>query len=83
VFAVRCDQRDAFEKYLNDNGIGTVKHYPIPMHMQGAYSCLNIPEGALPLAEEISRTILSIPMYYGMSEEQIDHVINVINQFNG
>lgn len=83
VFAVRCEKRDAFEKYLNENGIGTVKHYPIPMHMQKAYSCLNIAEGELPLAEEISRTILSIPMFYGMSDEQAEYVIDVINRFNG
>ncbi len=83
VFAVRCDKRDAFEKFLSENGIGTVKHYPIPMHMQKAYSCLNIPEGALPLAEEISSTILSLPMYYGMSDEQVEYVIDTINGFNG
>lgn len=81
VFAVRCDKRDELEAYLADNGIGTVKHYPIPMHMQGAYADLNIPEGALPIAEEISRTILSIPMYYGMTDEEVSYVIEKINAF--
>ena len=69
------------EKYLAENGIGTVKHYPIPMHMQGAYADLGISEGQLPIAEEISKTILSLPMYYGMTDEQIDYVIDVINKF--
>ena len=81
VFVIRCDKRDELEKYLADNGIHTVKHYPIPMHMQGAYADLQIDEGALPIAEEISRTVLSIPMYYGMTEKQIDHVIDRINVF--
>lgn len=81
VFVIRCDKRDELEKYLTDNGIHTVKHYPIPMHMQQAYAELQIPEGALPIAEEISRTVLSIPMYYGMTDEQISYVIAMLNQF--
>lgn len=82
VFAIRCNKRDELEKYLAENGIGTVKHYPIPMHLQGAYEDLNIKEGELPIAEEISKTILSLPMYYGMTEEQINYVIEKINAFN-
>ncbi len=81
VFVIRCDRRDELEKYLNDNGIGTVKHYPIPIHLQGAYADLQLKEGALPIAEEISRTVLSIPMYYGMTDEAVDYVIEKINQF--
>lgn len=81
VFAIRCEQRDELEKYLTEHGIGTVKHYPIPMHMQECYKDLRIPAGELPIAEDISRTTLSIPMYYGMLEEQIDYVINCINKF--
>lgn len=81
VFAIRCEKRDELEKYLSENGISTVKHYPIPIHLQKAYKELNIPEGTLPTAEEISRTILSIPMYYGIKENQIDYVIEKMNSF--
>lgn len=81
VFVIRCDKRDELEAYLNEKGIGTVKHYPIPMHMQGAYSDLNIKEGELPIAEEISRTVLSLPMYYGISGEQVSYVIEALNSF--
>ena len=52
VFVIRCEKRDELEKYLSDNGIHTVKHYPIPMHMQQAYAELKILEGALPIAEK-------------------------------
>ena len=76
VFVIRCDRRDELEKYLNDKGIGTVKHYPIPMHMQKAYESLNIPEGSLPI------TVLSIPMYYNMTDEEISYVIDAVNNFN-
>ena len=82
VFVIRCEKRDELEKYLSDNGIHTVKHYPIPMHMQQAYAELQISEGTLPIAEEISRTVLSIPMYYGMTEAQVDYVIEKLNKFN-
>ncbi|MBE6119204.1 MAG: DegT/DnrJ/EryC1/StrS family aminotransferase [Erysipelotrichaceae bacterium] len=81
VFGIRCDRRDELEKYLADKGIGTVKHYPIPMHMQEAYKDLGIKEGELPIAEEISRTELSIPMYYGMTDEEVQYVIDVLNSF--
>ncbi len=82
IFAIRCKRRDELQSYLNDKGIGTNKHYPIPMHMQQCYSGLNIAQGELPIAEEISATELSLPMYYGMTEEQIDYIIECINAFN-
>jgi len=81
VFVIRCDSRDKLEKYLNDNGIQTLIHYPIPIHLQDAYKDLNINEGELPIAEEISNTSLSIPMYYGISNEQVDYVIKVLNEY--
>ena len=81
IYGIRCAERDALEKHLNDKGIGTNKHYPIPMHMQECYKGLNIPQGALPVAEEISATELSIPMYYGMTDEEIQYVIDAINEF--
>jgi len=81
IFPVMCKERDKLIDYLKDKGIGTICHYPIPMHMQGAYADLNIPEGALPKAEEISKCELSIPLYYGMTEENIKHVINALNAY--
>ena len=81
VFVVRCKERDELEKYLADNGIGTVKHYPYPMHLQDCYKDLGLKEGDLPIAEEISNTVLSLPMYYGMTDEQVQYVIDVINAF--
>ena len=81
IFAIRCERRDELQEYLKDRGIGTVIHYPIPMHMQKCYENLGIREGELPIAEEISKTELSIPMYYGMTEEEVDYVIDKINEF--
>lgn len=82
VFGIRCKRRDELEAYLNARGIGTNKHYPIPIHLQECYSDLGIAEGALPIAEEISKTELSLPMYYGMNDDQVSFVINTINAFH-
>ncbi len=81
IFAIRCKNRDQLERFLTDAGIGTNKHYPIPMHLQKCYADLGFKEGDFPIAEEISRTELSIPMYYGMTEAEISHVIDTINAF--
>ena len=81
IFAIRTEARESLEKHLNDNGIVTNKHYPIPMHLQEAYADLNVAEGALPIAEEISSTQLSIPMYYGMTDDEISYVIEKINNW--
>lgn len=81
IFAVRCKERDALATFLQKHGIGTNKHYPIPMHLQDCYQDLGIQKGELPIAEEISLTQLSLPMYYGMTEEEIGYVIQYVNEF--
>lgn len=81
LFAIRCERRDELAQYLADRGIGTNKHYPIPMHLQECYADLGICKGELPIAEKISETELSIPMYYGMADEEVAYVIDVINSF--
>lgn len=81
IFGVRCDRRDELEKFLNDVGISTNKHYPIPMHLQGCYADLGFKKGDYPIAEKISETELSIPMYYGMTDEEVQYVIDRMNEF--
>lgn len=81
IFAVRCQKRDELTAYLAEKGISTNKHYPIPIHLQGAYASLHIPQGALPIAEEISATQLSLPMYYGMTDNEVGYVIDALNGF--
>lgn len=83
IFAIRTSKRDDLEKYLDENGIGTNKHYPIPMHLQECYKDLGFQKGAYPIAEEISATELSLPMYYGMTNDEVNYIINKINDFKG
>lgn len=81
IFSVRCARRNELENHLNKHQIGTNKHYPIPIHLQECYKDLDFAEGDYPIAEEISKTQLSLPMYYGMTDEQVQYVIDVINKF--
>lgn len=81
LFVIQSDKRDELEAYLNGKGIGTTKHYPIPIHKQKAYSKEVCANQVFPIAEKLSSTVLSIPMYYGMSEEEVDYVIDTLNSF--
>lgn len=81
IFGIRCKRRTELEKFLNEAGIGTNKHYPIPIHLQECYKERGYKEGDFPIAEEISATELSIPMYYGMTDEEIQYVIDKVNEF--
>lgn len=81
IFAIRCHRRKELESFLLEKGVETNKHYPIPIHLQECYKELNLGKGNYPNAEEISETELSIPMYYGMTESEIQYVIDCINTF--
>lgn len=81
IFGIRCKRRTELETFLSERGIGTNKHYPIPMHLQECYKDLGFKNGDFPIAEEISATELSIPMYYGMADQEIQYVIDSINEF--
>lgn len=81
LFVVKTQKRDEFQQYLNANGIGTTIHYPIPMHLQGAYEELKISKGTLPLAEEIADEVISLPVWYGMKDEEINYVIDRVNSW--
>lgn len=81
IFGIRCTERETLEKFLNDREISTNKHYPIPIHLQECYKDLGFTQGDFPIAEEISSTELSLPMYYGMTNEEIDYVIYTINRW--
>ena len=81
VFAVRCDARKKLQDHLSDNGIGTLIHYPIPMHLQKAFSDMNYKKGDFPVAESISETVLSLPLFIGMTDEQVEYVVDKLNRF--
>lgn len=80
-YVIRCEQRDELMDYLKNKGIGTIIHYPIPPHLSEAYAYLGHKDGFLPITEHYAKTVLSIPIYNGMTDEEQDYVIKVINEF--
>ncbi len=75
--------RERLIAYLNDNEIGTIIHYPIPPHLSEAYAYLGYEKGSFPITENYADTVLSIPMYNGMTEEEQGYVIGKLNAFPG
>ena len=80
-FVVRCQERDRLAEHLDRAGIDTLIHYPIPPHLSEAYSYLGLGRGDLPVTECYADTVLSLPMYSGMTEEEQDYVIDRVNSF--
>lgn len=80
-FVVASDKRDALQRHLKDAGIGTLIHYPIPPHLSRAYSRLGFGKGDFPIAERCADTVLSLPVYDGISPDEIDYVCAAIDDF--
>lgn len=81
LYVIRTNKRDALQQYLNENGVGTLIHYPLPPHLQEAYQELGYKKGDFPLAETIADTCLSLPMFPGLTDEQVKQVCDTIKQF--
>lgn len=80
-YVIRCQEREKLIEYLNSKGIGTIIHYPIPPHLSEAYQYLGYTRGTFPITELYSNTVLSIPMYNGMTDDEQNYVIDAINAF--
>lgn len=80
-YVIRCEQRDELIAFLNEREIGSIIHYPIPPHLAQAYQYLGHKEGDYPVTEHLAKTVLSIPLYNGMTREEQDLVIEALNEF--
>jgi len=80
LFVVRHPQRDALAQALSERQIGTMVHYPIPVHRQRAYFDLGYGPGSLPQTEQAVREILSLPLWVGMTEDDIERVATAVRQ---
>lgn len=81
LYVIRTQKRDALADYLKQHEVGTVVHYPVPPHLQGAYTEMKFKKGDFPIAEEIAETCLSIPMWPGITPQQIETVAEKIKSF--
>jgi dTDP-4-amino-4,6-dideoxygalactose transaminase len=71
LFVLQHDYRDELQKMLTESGIGTMIHYPIPPHLQPAYSGLGYKKGDFPISEAIHSSIISLPMWPGITEVSV------------
>ncbi|PZA06428.1 MULTISPECIES: DegT/DnrJ/EryC1/StrS aminotransferase family protein [unclassified Meiothermus] len=81
IFAVLHPERDRLQQHLQQQGIGTLIHYPIPPHLQAAYRELGYGEGAFPLSERIHRQELSLPMGPHLTQAQAERVVEAVRSF--
>lgn len=80
-YVIRCKDRSRLIAHLDQLGIGTIIHYPIPPHLAEAYQYLGHSKGAYPITEQYADEVLSIPMYNGLTIEEQDRVISALNAF--
>ncbi|MBI4322073.1 MAG: DegT/DnrJ/EryC1/StrS family aminotransferase [Chloroflexi bacterium] len=81
LYVIRYPDRDGLQKYLSERGVGTVIHYPIPVHLQEAYRELGFARGSFPVSEEFANQILSLPMYPELPEEAVARVAELIREY--
>lgn len=80
-FVLYSPYRDELIEYLNGKDIGTIIHYPIPPHLAEAYEYMGFHKGDFPIAEQYADSVVSIPMYNGMTKEEQETVIKALNEF--
>jgi dTDP-4-amino-4,6-dideoxygalactose transaminase len=78
VYTIRTDDRDGLQSALTAEGIQTGVHYPVPAHLQPAYSDLGYQRGAFPESEKAAEEVLSLPLYPEMTDDQIQKVSQAV-----
>lgn len=81
LFVVRHPRRDDLRLHLEKSGVGTIIHYPVPPHLQEAYSSAGYARGAFPITEAMANEVLSIPIGPHLSESQAEYVVDQITSF--
>ncbi|MBN2310051.1 MAG: DegT/DnrJ/EryC1/StrS family aminotransferase [Candidatus Hydrogenedentes bacterium] len=81
LYPVRSPERDALQAHLKDRGVGTLIHYPIPIHLQQAFAGLGLEAGRFPVAEAACNEVLSLPMYPTLPLEDVDRVAEAVAAF--
>jgi dTDP-4-amino-4,6-dideoxygalactose transaminase len=81
IYAIRVKDRDKLMAFLGEKGISCGIHYPVPVHLQNAYSFLGKGKGSFPVAEKCAEQYLSLPMFAELSDEQVDYVVQQIKGY--
>ena len=78
LYVVRHPRRDALAAGLQERGISTLVHFPIPLHLQPAFAASGGRPGDLPVAEQAAREVLSLPLYPGLRDDEVERVISAV-----
>jgi dTDP-4-amino-4,6-dideoxygalactose transaminase len=81
LYVIRVNDRDNLKNHLQENGIETALHYPIPLHLQKAYSKFGYSKGSFPVSEKCADTILSLPLHPWLHDNEIQYTIEKIKKF--
>jgi len=81
TYVIQVEKRDELKQYLDEHGIGTAIHYPIPIHLQKVANELGYKEGSFPNAEKQSKNIISLPIYPELKNDDLTYIIQTIKRF--
>jgi dTDP-4-amino-4,6-dideoxygalactose transaminase len=81
LYVILVDDRDGLQAFLDEKGIATGLHYPLPLHLQKAYTSMGFKKGDFPVSERIAKRLLSLPMYAELAPEQIEFVVSCIQEY--
>lgn len=81
-YVIRTKHRDDFQRYLAAHGVKTVIHYPIPPHLADCYRYLGHGAGDFPITEQYADEVLSLPIFNGMTDDEIEYVIAICNAYS-
>lgn len=82
LYSILTPQRDALRNHLTKNNIGHSVHYPLPLHLQKCYASLGYKKGNLPIAEKTAEQVLNLPIFPGISDQQIEYICDIIQKFH-
>ena len=81
LYVIKCQKREELIQFLGENGISTGLHYPVPLHLQECFADLGYKHGDFPQTEDLAENCVSLPIYPGISEDQLGFVCEKIKHF--
>lgn len=81
LYVIRCNKRNELQRYLKQNGIQTVIHYPLPIHLQKGFKSFGYKKGDFPVSEKASETVISLPMFPEIKDSEVNYICDVVKRF--
>ncbi len=81
LYVIQLANRNEIAKHLSEKGIATGLHYPVPLHLQEAYTHMHLPKGTFPVTEQAAETLLSLPIFPTISNKQIEYVCTTLKKY--